>query len=196
MHSAIYNKCYCLWMLLTHLVSNGTGAPMLYSVPHHSHSTVSAKVGSMPTSFPTAKKQFIFLHRDSITCSWNGSCRTSSPQFHLNQTVFFGLRSKLSLGSLQAYSPPNEELAPDAFSDHWKLNIKMNSTVVVTRIRMDRSLPFLNSVRRKGELIFTYPLKNGAWNFCVTVISLRSTRVGFQDRCRMEQLYRCPTTLY
>jgi hypothetical protein len=26
---------------------------------------------------------------------------------------------------------------------------------------MNRSYPFLNSVRREGELIFTYPLSNG-----------------------------------
>jgi len=132
----------------------------------------------------------------AFTCSWNGSCRTSFPQSQLNQTVFFISRSKLSLGSLQTCSPPNEESALDAFSDYRRPNFKTNSTVVVTPIRMDRSLPYLNTVRRKGELIFTYPLKNGVWDFCVTVINLRSTRVGFQNRGRMERLYRCPTTLY
>jgi hypothetical protein len=72
----------------------------------------------------------------------------------------------------------------------------MNSTVVVTCIRMDRLLPFLNMVRRKGELIFTYPPKIGVWSFYVTMIDLGSTGVGFQERERMEQRYRCPTTLY
>src|SRR6266576_2869934 len=127
---------------------------------------VTARVGSMPTRFPTVQ-QLLLLHRNSITCSWNGSCRTSFPQSQLNQTVFFISRSKLSLGSLQTCSPPNEESALDAFSDYRRPNIKMNSTVVA----MDRSLPYLNTVRCKGELIFTYPLKNGVWNFCVTVIN-------------------------
>jgi hypothetical protein len=74
------------------------------------------------------------------------------PEFHLKQPVFFDLCLTLSL---------NDESAPDAFSDHRRPNIKMNSTVVVTRIRIERSRPFLNSVRRKGE-----------WNFCVMEIGL------------------------
>jgi hypothetical protein len=100
---------------------------------------VSAMVGSMPTSFTTAKKQFMSFHLRSIVGSWNGSCGTPFPQFHLNQTVFFSLRVKLLLGSLHARSPPNEESAPDVFSDHPKHNFNMNFIVVVRGIRMDRS---------------------------------------------------------
>jgi hypothetical protein len=103
---------------------------------------VSTMVGSMPTwskTFTMVKKQLISFHRHCIAGSWNGSCATPFPQFHLNQTVFFSLRSTLSLGSLHACSPPNEESALDAFSDHRRPNIKMNSTVVVTRIRVGRS---------------------------------------------------------
>jgi len=146
---------------------------------------VTAKVGSMPTTTATRKKHIIFLHRHSIGCSWNGGCRTPFPQFHLNQAVFFSLRSKLSVGSLHVRSPPNEESVPDASNDHRRLNTKTNFTVIVTPAQKDRSLPFLNTVRRKDALISTYPLKNGVWNFCVTVMSLRSTRVDFPKRGRM-----------
>ncbi len=45
------------------------------------------------------------------------------------------------------------------------LNIKMNSTVVVSCIGMDPSKLILNSGQRMGELIFTYPLRDGVWNF-------------------------------
>src|SRR5260370_28939080 len=79
------------------------------------------------------------------------------------------------------------------------LNIKMNSTVVVSCIGMDPSKLILNSGQRMGELIFTYPLRDGVWNFaalCVKVISLWSTPVSLHDRRHMEEISCWMTILY
>jgi hypothetical protein len=99
--------------------------------------------------------------------------------------------SKLSLGLSPMCTlalPPIERTNNQPrmqFSDHWHrrearardnhrtvksililaANIKVSSTVVITRVRVDRSYPFLNLVR---DHYVAYPLlSNGVWNFCV-----------------------------
>ena len=105
------------------------------------------------------------------------------------------LQLAIAVGSPQG-SSENEESVPDAFSHNRTPSIKTNSTVAVTHFGTDRSQPSLNSGQRLDESIFTYPLSNGVWNFCVKVIGLSSTPVGFQDRGHMEMISCCLTLLY
>ena len=81
------------------------------------------------------------------------------------------------------------------FNVHLKLNIRMNFTVAVTLIPMDRLSPSLNSVQQKGGSIFTFPLKNGGWNSCKMATSLCNIPGGLhRQRDPMEPLFLWQTT--
>jgi hypothetical protein len=125
---------------------------------------------------------------------------------NVKRKLKFSLRSTLSLGSRPACSPPNEESAPGCiqrpppeprihpgirpqaeYQDEFYRTschaYSSGSLITFPEFSTARGCvkvhsPFL------GELIFTCPLGNGVWNFCVKVIDLSSTLVGFHDRGR------------
>ena len=81
------------------------------------------------------------------------------------------------------------------FNVHLRLNIRMSFTVAVTLIPMARLSPSLNLAQRKGGSIFTFPLKNGGWNFCEMATSLRNMPGGFHHKLDpMEPFFPWKTT--
>ena len=136
--------------------------------------SVSAMVGSMPASLPKEHPKEQFIIQSSVLQLALKVIAGFSP--HL-----LSAERRIGPGCIQR--PPEAQYQDEfyrschAFSHGSLLTLSEYGTT-------------------EGQVDFYMSSKNGVWNFYVTVIGSRSTRIGFQNRGRMQELYRCPTTFY